>query len=296
MPATPLTDRALNAAKQTKHRLFVIRKHARRAAQRTGVHGTNIVYRQFSRMRPHRYVDGRYPGTFVDRPSPGPASPGQVDNTIYCFWTGRNELTPNRARNLQRIRDTNPSSDVVLVTPDNLAEFLVPGHPLHPAYDDLSLVHKSDYLRTYFMHHHGGGYTDIKESPGAWLPLIESLRRNPGKWAVGYPELSVDMCSQLPGRLGRDLKIHHRRIIGLGAFIMRPRTPFTTEWYEELHARLDSYADALAKNPGDERGTNPGYPIPWTGILGDIMQPLCLKYRDRLVLDDRIKPSFKDYK
>jgi hypothetical protein len=32
------------------------------------------------------------------------------------------------------------------------------------------------------------------------------------------------------------------------------------------------------------------------GILGDIMQLLCLKYRERLILDDRIKPSVKDDK
>ena len=286
----------MNAAKQLKHQVFIVRKRSGRAAKRTGIYGTNIAYRQFSRMRPHQYVAGLYPGTFVDRSSAAPATPRQVRNTIYCFWTGRNELTTNRARNLERIRATNPDSDVVLVTPDNLGDFLVPGHPLHPAYDHLSLVHKSDYLRTYFMHHHGGGYTDIKEPPGAWLPLIERLQQDPGKWALGYRELSVDMCSQLPGRLGRDLKIHHRRIIGLGAFIMRPGTPFTTEWYEELHARLDSYADALSKHPGDARGTNPGYPIPWTGILGDIVQPLCLKYREHLILDERIKPSFRDYK
>ena len=48
------------------------------------------------------------------------------------------------------------------MTPANLQDWVVAGHPLHPAYNDLSLVHRSDYLRAYLLHHHGGGYCDLK--------------------------------------------------------------------------------------------------------------------------------------
>lgn len=290
------TDRALVTAKQAKHQLFIVRKHARLAAKRVGVHWTNLVYRQLSRLKPHEFTPGLYPGTFLDAEPMGTSAATPVDNVIYCFWTGTNAIPPNRVRNLELLMSTNPHTEVILVTPHNLNKFIKPDQPLHPAYENLSLVHKSDYLRAYFMHHYGGGYSDIKKPNHLWSQFIAALGDDPDKWALGFRELSVDMCSQLPGRLGRDLKIHHKTIIGTSAFVMRPGTPFTAEWMQEVHARLDSYSEALAGHPGNERGTNPGYPVPWTGVLGDIMQPLCLKYRQHLLLDDRIKPSFKNYK
>jgi hypothetical protein len=59
---------------------------------------------------------------------------------------------------------------------------------------------------------------------------------------------------------------------------------------------MDGYADDLARHPGDERGHNKGYPVPWTGLLGDIFHPLCLKYADQLLHDDRLRPSFENYR
>lgn len=52
-----------------------------------------------------------------------------------------------------------------LITLDSLPPWIDPEIPLHPSFDHLSTIHRSDYLRCYFMHVHGGGYTDIKQSP-----------------------------------------------------------------------------------------------------------------------------------
>ena len=41
-------------------------------------------------------------------------------------------------------------------------KFIHPQYPIHPAYNFLSNIHRSDYLRCYFMHILGGGYADIK--------------------------------------------------------------------------------------------------------------------------------------
>ena len=84
-------------------------------------------------------------------------------NNIYCFWTGTNEMNETRLNGLNKLRSVS-GCNVVLITPDNLNDFLI--EPLHPAYKYLSLVHRSDYLRAYFMHYHGGGYSDIK--PGKY--------------------------------------------------------------------------------------------------------------------------------
>ena len=84
--------------------------------------------------------------------------------------------------------------------------------------------------------------------------------------------------------------------MGNGAYIFRPQTPFTSEWYAELNRRLDFYAEDLKKFPGNIMGDNEGYPIPWTGILGTIFHPLCLKYSDKLMYDDMLRPNTKDYR
>ena len=44
----------------------------------------------------------------------------------------------------------------------------------------------------------------------------------------------------------------------------------------------------MSESEGGIWGQEPGYPIPWTGLLADVLHPLCLKYRDRVLLDDAI--------
>ena len=57
--------------------------------------------------------------------------------------------------------------EVVLVTPYNLNDYILPDHPLHES-------HKADYLRTYFMHFHGG-YCDIKDPGADWNNTFNPL-------------------------------------------------------------------------------------------------------------------------
>lgn len=64
--------------------------------------------------------------------------------------------------------------EVVLVTPDNLNDYILPDHPLHESYKYLSFTHKADYLRTYFMHFHGG-YCDIKDPGADWNNTFNPL-------------------------------------------------------------------------------------------------------------------------
>lgn len=79
------------------------------------------------------------------------------------FWTNdKGEITPNRFRSLNQFKEIS-EVDVILITKDNLHEYILPENPLHPSYKYLSAVHRSDYLRTYFMHFYGGGYSDIKK-------------------------------------------------------------------------------------------------------------------------------------
>jgi hypothetical protein len=287
-------------ARRLKHRGFLIRKSLRRRRRTLRVRVESSLARWYRRARPYRYRVERYSGSFLEAgrvpAAPAATRAAAVPRRIFCLWTGRNPMPEVRRGSLAGIRSLHPEEEVLLVTGDELHTWLVPGRPLHPAYEHLSLVHKADYLRCYLMHFHGGGYCDIKPLARSWTPAFERLDSAPDAWVLGFAELSSDMVAQLPGRLGRDLRWAFPQVVGTSAFIFRPDTPLTREWYTELLRRMDSYATALAGAPGDERGDNPGYPITWTGLLGDILQPLCLKYVDRLLIDESIRPSFHDYR
>lgn len=218
-----------------------------------------------------------------------------VDKILYCFWTGDNPFTPNRKYSFKKMKE-NSKVEVRLITPDNLQNYILKDFPLHKAYNYLSLVHKSDYLRCYFMHHYGGGYCDIKVLDYQINDLFDELSSRDDKWLLGYREVAQWGVADLDGKIGRDLKIHYRLLLGNGAYICKPHTPFTYEWYAEVEKRLDIYFDQLKANPGNIWGDNDGYPIPWIGILGAIFHPLCLKYSSKLLFNDKIKPSVKSYR
>lgn len=146
------------------------------------------------------------------------------------------------------------------------------------------------------MHHYGGGYSDIKRPTDRWHKAFALIECDDRKWAVGYREITSNYTPDLPRTLGQDLKRHYRAVFGTSAFILRPGTSLTAEWYRELLNRMNYFEEALSEMPApDAYSADPAYPIRWTEILGDILQPLCLKYQDRLLHDDRIKPVLTNY-
>lgn len=278
-----------------KHRAFIAQKEVRRATYPVRQSLKDALFRGLEKVHPYHFEPERYDGQFVAMDIAAGASQS-LPRIIYCFWTGNNELTVNRRAALNSLILRNDGIEIRLVTPQSLPEFILPEAPLHPAYRNLSLVHRSDYLRCYFMNFWGGGYCDLKTVDDSWLPAFYQLEAERGKWALGYREVASDMTARLPGRLGRDIRRHYSLLIGNGAFIMKSQTPLTKEWYRRLLDRMDFYAEALARYPGNERGDNPGYPVPWIDILGNVLPPLALKYHDRLIHNDLIRPRFSDYR
>ncbi|MGL4992926.1 MAG: capsular polysaccharide synthesis protein [Bacteroidales bacterium] len=244
---------------------------------------------------PYKYNKERYKNTFIEKITyEGSVDLTNIDRVIYCFWTGENDLTPNRKLCLESII-RNCGVRVELITPSNLDKYILPQYPLHPSYKYLSLIHRSDYLRCYFMHHYGGGYVDIKYISKSWINAFNQLELS-DKYILGYREVSWEGIGEKVGMIGSDLCIYWKNVIGTNAYICRPYTHFTYDWYSELNRRMDIYAHKLAKYPGNTFGSNDGYPIPWANILGAIFHPLCLKYHNKLMQVDEIKPSFKNYR
>lgn len=197
-------------------------------------------------------------------------------NKIYCFWTGSNKMSENRSNCLKQLKEAS-ECEVVLVTPDNLSKYLI--EPLHPAYQYLSETHKADYLRTYFMHFIGGGYSDVKKTTGSWRKAFEEFEKDDSIWAIGYPEV----C----GGVGYPpYRNNWKEMIGNGCYICRPRTPLTTGWYGDMIQFLDDKLEELRKHPSQnpqdssEKGT--GYPIGWIEMLGRIFHKWSYDYKDHV--------------
>ncbi len=255
----------------------------------------------YSVLHPYKYNQMRYSGTFLANNSviaDRDYSNENINRVIFVFWTGDNEITPNR---LAGIKSLENCSEIVvkLITPKNLDEYIKEDDPLPEAYKHLSLNHKSDYLRSYFMHHYGGGYADIKTYFSSWKNAFDKLEKS-NAYAIGYGEVgfwgaaNTDIENK---NLKKDLQNHWRHLIGNGAFVCRPYTKLTEEWHCEAKRRIIEKAEELKAHPAkDIFGTNSDYPLPWTSMQGEIFHPLCLKYNDKLLVDNALKPSFENYR
>lgn len=228
---------------------------------------------------------------------------GVNSRTIFCFWTGIELMSQNRLRALWSLFK-NSGCPVAFVTQNTLADWVLPDAPLHAAYKYLSSTHKSDYLRCYFMHHYGGGYSDIKHTEVHWKPMFVQLEQAQEAWALGYTELAEGI-PHLTGLEGDIIRKAHQEIIGLCAFIFKPDTDLTRSWYRRLNDLLDQKLHLLEAEPGkfslDQHGLilpdgqASKYPLRWAEILGEILHPLFYQYRQHLIKAS-IEPRFHSYR
>ena len=229
----------------------------------------------------------------------------KINRTIYICWTGDNIMGPNRKRCYDSLKKK-CDVKVTLVTIDNLTDFIVPGHPIHPAYKYLSFVHRTDYLRCYLMYHYGGGYSDIKDSTGNWNIHFDRLE-NSDKEICGYPELrgqAAQSAYKLQKKMG-NTQPADQVLIGCCNFICKPKGQITSLWYEKLNRILDSKLEQLKLHPADNtmifRGGGwptfgKNYPIKWNEIMGNIFHEVCYLHNDRLLrtLPKFVKGKYKD--
>ena len=236
---------------------------------------------------------------------------------IYIFWTGDNPIPEVRLKSIE-VMNTNSQSDIVLVDNDNLHQY-IDSNDIHPAYEYLNLAHKADYLRCYFMHHFGGGYCDIKQINDYWRPSFELLNSRDDLFCIGYQEvnrwgvaniyksadqLNLAIYKKFASKIMyRFYQLNYKSLIGNCAFIFKPNSNLTQEWWDILNTRLDELLPALRLNPAKhakERGGHEydgiisNYPVPWTYVLGDILQPLSFKYRSA-ISRTLPPPKFTDY-
>lgn len=255
----------------------------------------------YSLFHPYHYNPSRYSDTFLENPCEFKYTDdlgNRIERVIYIFWTGDNEITPNRMEGIRSLEKVS-GVKVQLITPKNLPDYIKEDDPLPEAYQYLSLNHRSDYLRSYFMYHFGGGYADIKTYYKSWIPAFERLEKADA-YVIGYPEVGFWGAANNNienENLKYDLFHHWRYLIGNGAFICRPHTIMAAEWHTAVKNRLIAYTEQLREHPAKNIfGRNKDYPIPWAGMQGEIFHPFCLKYKDKLLKDKALMPSFENYR
>ena len=226
---------------------------------------------------------------------------GFETEVIFAFWTGNNTMGPERSACLQSLRAAF-GQKLMLITKQNVTNFILKRYPVHPAFPYLSETHKSDYLRVYFMHYYGGGYTDVKMTSGnkTWVDAFNILKLNASLLLVGYPEVGAWATAG-----NNTIQQAWMSLVGNGAYVVRPMSNLTTAWLTQTHARLDSLFSRLQKNPAQHPRDVPGlklhgknaseYPVTWTYLLGDVFHPLVYEYR-YYIRQSLQAPSFKNYR
>jgi hypothetical protein len=200
-------------------------------------------------------------------------------------------MNENRLRSFEMMK-SNLGVPLCLVTKDNLSEFILQEYPLHPAFQWLSDVHKSDYLRIYFLHHYGGGWHDIKPTMANFQKMWSEFA-NPEVYFVGRAEIKGGPAKVFDSE-GNWMPDFWNDLVGCGWWIGRPNTPLSTEMCHKINELLDINYELLkrypARSPFDKKKKSKfswvpfitskykGYPLPWT-VFGNIFHPLNYKYR-----------------
>jgi len=211
-----------------------------------------------------------------------------MDKIIYAFWTEDNELTARRKTNLEILK-SKCGTELKFLNYNEIPNYELPDHKFHKAYKYLSATHKSDYLRTYFMHFYGGGYCDIKRAEWDWNEQFDFLNQS-DYWITGYRLRGITDLAVSPADINSNLiRDNWNLILGYGAMICKPNTPFTKYWFDLMTDILDKKIDQLKENPAMHvrdrtgwRGTNSNYPLSWAEIGPEIFMKSCYTYKDKL--------------
>lgn len=200
-----------------------------------------------------------------------------MNEVIYQLWTSDNAITPNRIAALATSKNVF-GVECRLLKKDDIKKMILSDFPIHPAYKYLSAVHKSDYLRSYFMNFYGGGYADIKffSSDNNWKQCFELMATNDEIEVVGQHEVpngSGIVYLNTPSNL--------QKILSNGWFICRPHSKFTEEWYKRTQLKMDQRHDILKRFPATDPYGGKNYPLRWGELLCEIFHPMCQEtYQD----------------
>lgn len=208
------------------------------------------------------------------------------ERTLFTCWFS-NEMSETRKQALDvLIKSCNV--DLKLITLENFYNYENDKIPIHPGFNFLTDIGKSDYVRAYLMYFYGGGYSDIKANDFDWNPYFDQLLKSRYD-AIGYAESRPGDVAIFWGNennLSDFVKNNYDSFAGNGHFIFKPKTRFAYDWINAIHKLMDDNYNQLKNNPGVHpymvkggfhsgwNGDVPaelighGYPFNWTDIGG----------------------------
>jgi hypothetical protein len=224
-----------------------------------------------------------------------------VPKVVWCFWAG-GRMNDSRTLSFQMLRE-NIGVPVCMITPDNLAQFILTDSPLHASFPYLSAVHQSDYIRAYLLHHYGGAWHDVKATKVSFEKVWEGFS-DPRIYFIGKPEIEGGPA-RIHDEQGRWMPDYWKELVSVVSWVGRAKTPFSNALLENLEAFLDKNLELLKKYPGKHprekkieannffsknlkkltykiQGRNADYPLPWT-VFGNIFHPLNYGYRENIL-------------
>lgn len=223
-----------------------------------------------------------------------------VPVVVWCYWEGP-PMTGNRLLSFTYLTQ-NIGVPVCLVTPENISVFLKDTHPLPSAYPDLSVVHRSDYIRAYLLHHYGGGWHDIKATEVSYAKVWEEFE-NDAIWIIGRPE-NQNGAANVYNKEGQYLPDYYKQLIAVPSWVGRPNTPLSKDILLGIESLINAHRKTLAVNPSKHprdkkiidgpllkrlfqrakfayQGRSTSYPLEWT-LFGNVFHPCILLYQDHV--------------
>lgn len=224
-----------------------------------------------------------------------------IPKVIWCYWAG-GPMNPARTKSFELLV-ANIGVTICLVNKENVRTFVLAKNPLHPAFEYLSAVHQSDYLRAYFLHNYGGGWHDVKATLVSFEKVWDHFS-DPNTFLVGKPELKGGPATVLDSD-GRWMPDYWQELVSTVAWVGRPNTPFSNALLKNMETHLDLNFESLKQNPGIHprekkleakgllskilktidfrlKGKNPDYPLQWT-FFGNFFHPLNYKYKNHVL-------------
>lgn len=223
-----------------------------------------------------------------------------VPFVVWAFWAGK-DMEGNRKLSFETLRN-NIGVPVFLVRPENWRALELKVAPFHPALKYLSVVHQSDYIRIYLMHHYGGAWHDVKATEVNISACWDTFK-NPQIFMVGKPEVANGPAAVF-NEEGKWMPDYYRELISVTSWIAKKQTPLSKNLFDAVNTLLDHHFETLKKHPARhpreralkgkkplsrfiERlsnrisGRSSNYPLPWT-VFGNLFHPINLKYKDHI--------------
>ena len=187
-----------------------------------------------------------------------------IPKVVFIIWFGH-KISDTRLSALNNLIK-NIKVPYILITEDNYLLFEKNNNKIHKAFKYLSGVHKSDYLRSYLLHHYGGGYHDVKFRNKDWKNEWE-IFSDERIWIKSRPEGDISWIGyDIDNPETKVIQEKYKELGTMSWVICRPKTPYTQELINKINKinnKLDIHYNNL-KNSLQQ-------------ILQDIMQIHLLK-------------------